>query len=347
MNIAIIGNWGHHICVLEETDQMPRARVVGLAPGFAGEDLSSLQSQYTGAQTYEDHHQMLAAEQPDVVLISTRLDLIACLAMDTASAGFHCICEKPLALDSVSLRKLWDAVVAHHTQCVAMLPNRTQPVLAAAKAMVDAGRIGKVQLFNARKSYKLANQPADWLGRRASYGGTLPWIGIHTLDFIDFISGAGFSSVAALHANVAHPLQAEREDICTMHLKLRDGTLATASIDYLRPLTAATHGDDWLRIVGTEGSLEAAMERGILTIIDVNGVETVTDFEEKQPIYPPILDRLPKPGTAGPTEETCRSFMLTHVSLCAREAADHMAVIQDLNGPWDEMLNISESSEVL
>lgn len=336
MKIAIIGNWGHHVCVLEETDLMPEALVVGLAPGIPDENLASMETQYPEAETYDDHLTMLAAAQPDVVLISTRLDRIAPLAIDTARAGFHSICEKPLALDQAALLRLWDAVVASKTHCLAMLPNRTHPVLAAAKAMVDTGRIGNVKLLNARKSYKCANQPAGWIGQRETYGGTLPWIGIHALDFIQAITGCGFSSVSALHANVAHPLQPDREDICTMSLRLTNGAMATASIDYLRPQSAPTHGDDWLRIVGTEGSLEAAMERNCLTIFDADGVHEVTDFAAREPYYPRILRSLPKPGTSGQTPESRLGFALTHTALCARDAADQATVVPDLSGPWDE-----------
>jgi predicted dehydrogenase len=335
MKIAIIGNWGHHVCVLEETDLMPEAQVVGLAPGIPEEDLSSLQTKYPKAETYAAHHSMFAAMQPDVVLISTRLDRIAPLAIDTARAGYHSICEKPLALDQATLRSLWDAVIENRTQCLAMLPSRTHPVLAAAKAMVNAGRIGDVKLLNARKSYKCANQPAGWIGQRATYGGTLPWIGIHALDFIQAITGCGFSSVSALHANVAHPLQPDREDICTMSLRLSNGAMATASIDYLRPQSAPSHGDDWLRIVGTEGSIEAAMERNCLTVFDATGVHEVTEFESRQPYFPPILQKLPRPGEGEPTIETRRSFALTHTALSARDAGDACRIITDLTGPWN------------
>ena len=345
MKIAIIGNWGHHVCVLEETDLLPEARVVGLAPGYPGENLSSLEAKYGSARTYGDHHGMLSAEQPDAVLISTRLDLIAGLAMDTATAGFHSICEKPLALDRGSLLRLWETVVENRTQCLAMLPNRTQPVLAAAKAAVGAGQIGEVKLLNARKSYKCPDQPAGWVGQRATYGGTLPWVGIHALDFISFFDGSGFSSVSALHANVAHSLQPEREDICTINLRLRSGAMATASIDYLRPLSAATHGDDWLRIVGTEGSIEAAMERGQCTIIGAKGVREITEFAARAPYYPPLLRNLPEPGRAGPTAETRLGFALTHAVLCARDAADQGTIISDLYGPWDDQGELAEPNK--
>ena len=114
-----------------------------------------------------------------------------------------------------------------------------------------------------------------------------------------------------MHANVAHPLQPDREDIATMSLRLRHGVMATASIDYLRPPSATSHGDDWLCIVGTAGSIEAAIERGHCRIVDADGVHEVTTLAPWQPYYPPILRFFSKPGQSAPTPETRRSFALT------------------------------------
>ena len=335
VRVGIIGNWGHHVCVLAETDLCSDISIVGLAPGFEGEDLSSLQTQYgPSAKQYENHLEMLSEQQPDVVLISTRLDRISDLAIDAAKAGCHSICEKPLALNHGDLTRMWEAVTANRTQCIAMLPNRNAPVLAAARRAVDAGRIGEVKLLNARKSYKFSGPRTGWIARRASYGGTLPWIGIHALDFIDAVVHVPFTSLSASHANVAHPLDPECEDVCTMNLRLASGGLATVSVDYLRPGSAGTHGDDWLRIVGTEGSIEAATERDQCLVLDQDGHGEIVPDAEREPYFPPLMRAFPEAGTAAPTEETSRSFYLTHVALCARDAADTGAIFDDLDPEW-------------
>jgi predicted dehydrogenase len=334
VRVGIIGNWGHHVCVLEETDVCSDISIVGLAPGFEGEDLSSLHATYgPRAKQYETHLEMLSEQRPDVVLISTRLDRISDLAIDVANTGCHSICEKPLALNHGDLARMWEAVTENRTQCIAMLPNRNHPVLAAARRAVDSGRIGEVKLLNARKSYKFSGPRTGWLARRASYGGTLPWIGIHALDMIDSVVHGPFTSLSAYHANVAHPLE-ECEDVCTMNLRLANGGLATVSVDYLRPSSASSHGDDWLRIVGTEGSIEAAMERNQLLVLDRDGHGEILPCAEREPYYPPLMRAFPKAGTAAPTEETIRSFALTHLALSARDAADSGTLVEDLTCDW-------------
>jgi predicted dehydrogenase len=337
LKAGIIGNWGHHVCVLSEIDTMPKLSIVGMAPGYEGENLSSLTPRYGDtAIRYDDHRRMLAEQALDVVIISTRLDRIADLALDAARAGCHAICEKPLAIEHGALLRLWKAVAKSGSQCIAMLHNRNQPVLAAARQAVASGRIGDVKLINVRKSYKCPNEDAGWLGRRCTYGGTIPWIGIHALDFIEAVTGGSFSSVSAMHANVAHDRQPEREDICTMNLRLDSGAMATASIDYLRPASAGSHGDDWLRIVGTAGSIEAAMARQRMLILDADGTHEVTAFGAQAPYYPPLIRAFVDAGRAGPAAETRRAFALTHVALCARGAADNGTIADSLGGPWTE-----------
>jgi (2Fe-2S) ferredoxin len=145
---ALIGNRGHHVYVLEETDVMPDLSIVGIAPGFEGEDLSSLETRYgQTATTYADHLTMLAEAKPDVLIISTRLDRIADLAIDAAQAGCNTLCEKPLALTRRNLERLWCAVVAYRTQCLAMLPSRNGPVLAVKNGGVVSGEITPEQIM--------------------------------------------------------------------------------------------------------------------------------------------------------------------------------------------------------
>ena len=57
-------------------------------------------------------------------------------------------------------------------------------------------------------------------------------------------------------------------------------------------------------------------------------------LEEREPYYPPLMRAFPKAGTAAPTEETSRGFYLTHVALCARDAADSGTLVDGLTPNW-------------
>ena len=335
MKLGLIGNWGHHVYVLEETDLCPEIEIAGIAPGIPGEDISSLAKRYAAtANIYNDHQKMFVSEKPDLVVISTRLDRIAELAIDAAEAGCHSICEKPLAIEHGSLQRLWEAVCRNQTQCIAMLPNRNHPVLAFARQTVNSNIIGNVKLLNARKSYKCSNERELWLGKRETYGGTLPWLGIHALDFINFVVDSPCKSVYAQHVNAAHPTHPECEDICTMNLTFEDKIMATVSIDYLRPESAESHGDDWLRIVGTKRIIEASMDCGNCSVIDAEGHRTISKFAQRKPYFIPFIQEFCKAGKSAPYEVTCRSFLLTQTALAARDSADMDKIIKNFDSPW-------------
>jgi predicted dehydrogenase len=312
--------------VLGEFDRYaPDLRVCAMAKSPAGEEPRAYQQQHAcarDARLFDDHRRLLGEVRPDVVVISTRLDLIAPLAIESAARGCHLICEKPLALDHPPLWELWDACRAAGVQCQAILDNHVNPALVAARDAVRSGRLGRVAIVNARKSYKWGNRP-EWFGRRSVYGGTIPWVGIHALDYIGEITARRVATVAAAHANLAHARQPECEDSAAILLTLDDGAIATASLDLLRPSAADTHGDDWIRVVGSTGVLETNLTRGTCTLTTESSPAQDLPIPPRERAFVPLLTAVADGSVARePAEEMRRAFQLTHLSLRARDAAD-------------------------
>ena len=332
LKVATIGGFGHLGRVLGELDAAGEEfRVAAMAKSPAGEDPHSYQSAHASARDsgdiQDDHRRMLHEMRPDVAVISTRLDLLASLAVEAAQLGCHVICEKPLALDHESLRNLWDACRRSGVQCVGILDNHVQPALVAARDAAQRGELGRVAIVNARKSYKWGNRP-EWFGHRAQYGGTIPWVGIHALDYVYEITSQPFRTIFATHSNVAHPERPQCEDVAAMMMTLADGTHATASLDLLRPAAADTHGDDWVRVVGSAGVLEANMTLNTCRLTTASQPAHFLPLTPRQPAFVPLLRSIAD-GTVGrePSPEMRRAFLLTHASLCARDAADRGTVV--------------------
>lgn len=262
---------------------------------------------------------MLDDLQPDVVIISTRLDLIPKVVIDAANRGCHLIAEKPLALDLETLARVKAAVESNGVRLTAMLSMRSEPQFIAAKQLYDQGVIGEAVLVNGRKSYKWGNR-AEWMGDKSMYGGTIPWIGIHALDFINFVTGLGFKKVAAMAGNFAHPERPACDDNSTLILELSNGAHATASVDLFRPESANTWGDDWIRVVGTRGIIEA---RGsdLTCLLHLEGPAPVpAELPDKQKIFRNFLLAVGGDDTLSiPQDE---SFMLTEVCLHAQKSAE-------------------------
>lgn len=112
-----------------------------------------------------------------------------------------------------------------------------------------------------------------------------------------------------------------------MLFKLDNGGTALTNLDYLRPETAPTHGDDRLRIAGSEGVLEViGAENRVLLITAADGPREL-ELPEQIDFFADFLAEL-----AGGKEHLISqedAFRLTEVCLTARNAAE--------TGNWIEL----------
>lgn len=328
LTVVSIGGFGHIDAVFRDLAGMDEADLVGMAPAYTGEDISKFLKLPPAAdkKVYrDDYKQMLKELKPDAAIVSTRLDLIPKVIMEVADTGCHIIAEKPLALDIPTLEKVRKSVEKNKINLMAMLTMRSDPQFVAAKQVYDSGAIGQAVLANGRKSYKWGTRP-DWFGDKDKYGGTIGWVGIHAFDFINYVTGLGFTKVAAMKSNLVHSERPACEDNCVLIAELSNGGHATMSVDYCRPENAETHGDDWIRVVGTKGVLEASLAKKNCTVISKDkGIFSHPLPDGKDKIFSRFLLNI----LSGKSNEELKqvSFMLTKVCLLARDAAEQNKII--------------------
>lgn len=329
IRIVTIGGFGHTDAVFRDLVGMNEAELLGLAPAFKGEDISKFLKLEPGVgkKVYDDYMQMIAETKPDVAVIGTRLDMIPKVILAVADTGCHIIAEKPLALDMPTLEKVRNSIDKNKIQLTAMLTMRSDPQFVAAKQVYDSGAIGKAILANGRKSYKWGTRP-DWFGDKDKYGGTIGWVGIHAFDFINYVTGLEFTKVAAMKGNLAHSDRPGCEDNCVLIAELSNGGHASMSVDYCRPENAPTHGDDWIRVIGTKGVLEASLSKKNCTVIsNEKGIFEHPLPEGKDKMFRRFLLNI-MAGEEKENKEMQRlSFMLTKICLLARDAAEQNKII--------------------
>jgi len=140
-----------------------------------------------------------------------------------------------------------------------------------------------------------------------------------------WISGREFTSAAAFHSNVGVPEIGEMENNSAVIFKLDNRGTASLRMDYLRPATAPSHGDDHLRIVGTKGVLE--YQQGELTLItDTQRPAKVDDLTRVKPLFIDFLESVygGKPHLIFPAD----IFRVSEIVLKARDAADANKVVR-------------------
>lgn len=165
-------------------------------------------------------------------------------------------------------------------------------------------------MLTAQKSYRYGKRPA-WYSDRALYGGTIPWVGIHAIDWI-----AAFSRKKFLTVDGQSYGSPEMAAIC--RFEMEDGVMAAINIDYYRPAAAPSHGDDRIRCAGTEGVIEVRENK--IFLINKDGTQTFEPTEAPDLVEEFLDGRV----TLSPEE----IFYITRVSLAAREAADTGKTVQ-------------------
>ena len=197
--------------------------VVAVAPGVPDEDMQPFANTVPDATVFEDPHHVL--QHVDVVVINPPFHANARWIIAALDAGVPVLAEKPLAITELRLCAGASSVEKSATPLTAMLDIRYRPAFQAAWRAVRAGAIGDVRLVTAQKSYRLGRRP-DFYTNRATYGGTIPWVGAHSIDLLRWFSGQEFQHVTALHSTIGNDGHGDLEVSTHCQFLLDNGVIA-------------------------------------------------------------------------------------------------------------------------
>ncbi len=221
--IAIIGCGriaGRHAAQIVKHGKL--AAVCDIVPTKANE-LAALY----GCKAYYTIEELLAQEKElDLVSICTPNGLHAVHAIKALEAGHHVLCEKPLAIDTVSAKMMMEAAEKNSKKLLVVKQNRYNPPVAFVKDLIVKGMLGRIYSFQVNCFW---NRPpayyTDWKGTKELDGGTLFTQFSHFIDllywFLDDVT-----TVKAITTNVAHP-SIEFEDTGAVLLEMESGAIGT------------------------------------------------------------------------------------------------------------------------
>lgn len=322
MKICLVGATGHLSYVFAGLALDGDDRIVGIAPGSVGEEVRVLAENEVvtahAPEFFSDYHDMLDRLAPDLVVVACHFGDHAKVTLAAFARGCHVFSEKPLATENADLAAIKNAYENADVHFSAMHGMRYDPAFYTAHEAVRQGAIGKVRLLNGQKSYRLGKRP-DFYRRRASYGGTIPWVGSHAIDWLAWFAPGEFRTVFAAHSSLHNQDLGDLEMSAHCLFTFADEVSGAVSIDYLRPATASTHGDDRLRVAGTEGVIEVRAERVFLINADAEGERELPAVCERQ-IFADFLKQIRGTGRCLVSAED--AFQVTQACLLARQAAD-------------------------
>lgn len=153
-------------------------------------------------KAYGDYREMLAAERPDIAIVSLPHDLHRESALECIRFGCHLLLEKPMALNTAECR---DINAAARRRGIRLMVGHTQHYIAenlAAKRLIEEGGLGELLMINdvRHKFYFAAERPRWFLDKDRAGGGILMNLGSHSVDKIQWLTNSRVAKVkASLH----------------------------------------------------------------------------------------------------------------------------------------------------
>ncbi len=310
-------HWGY---LLGPVQSMENASLVAVSNTDDG-GLASLRKNkaFTDeTKVYSDHREMLEKESLDIVGVwDTNVRHPDCIAA-SARAGVHIFTEKPVAVSLAGLERAKKAVEKGKVHLTMALNMRTEGKYRKVRELIRSGVIGEVTQCSCQKSYKVGNRPL-WEQKRESLGGTIPYIACHGLDLLRWCSGLEFVKGAAFHNNLGNPGMGEMENTAGLICLADNGATVITRLDYCRPNTAPSWGDDRIRFAGTKGVVEI-IDGKITLITREKKPHIVEPLKNPVSLFGSLIDVIEGRGKSILPAEDC--FRITEIVLKLRNAAD-------------------------
>ena len=215
----------------------------------------------------DDLAALLAATDVDAVYISTTNEKHLPQAMAAIRAGKHVLCEKPLAL---TLEDAAEMVRAAEEAGIVFATNhhlRCSGSHRAVRALIAAGRIGRVLSLRLHHAVFLPPHLQGWrINAPAAGGGVIPDITVHDADVARFLLGDDPVSVVAQMTSSG--LGDGVEDSAMSVWTMPSGAMVMSHESFTHPFAGSG-----LEVHGTEGSIFA---RDVMTQNPIGEIELVT-----------------------------------------------------------------------
>jgi UDP-N-acetyl-2-amino-2-deoxyglucuronate dehydrogenase len=238
---------GNH---LDAIQRVPRATIAAVCDLDAGR--AKAYSDRCGVPWYTNYHEMLLAEQVDVVSIATPSGMHPCHAVEVMQQHrTHVVIEKPMALRLADLDLLGDVAMRTGRRIFPVYQNRYNAAVQKVHAELQAQALGRLVAGTVRVRWCRPQRYYDqsaWRGTWALDGGCLTNQGIHYVDVLLRLVG-DVERVFALKTTALADI--EVEDTLVASLRFANGALGQIEV------TTAARPDDFeaeISVLGEKGT---------------------------------------------------------------------------------------------
>ncbi|WP_340395378.1 Gfo/Idh/MocA family oxidoreductase [Paenibacillus sp. FSL E2-0177] len=202
---------------------------------------------------YANYKELLADPKIDAVIICSENVFHAKLTIDSARAGKHVLCEKPLGLSVEEMQQMISVCAEEKVQLMTAFPCRFLTSVVRAKEALDRGDIGEIIAF---KGTNRGSFPGPkWFADEAlSGGGAVLDHTVHVMDLMNWFANSPVDQVYAYADTLFDPeLKRTIDDSGMVHVIFENGVFGVLDPSWSRNPGFPTWGDVTLEIIGTKG----------------------------------------------------------------------------------------------
>ncbi|HHV59216.1 MAG TPA: Gfo/Idh/MocA family oxidoreductase [Clostridiaceae bacterium] len=170
-----------------------RAEFAAVCGGSSEKKARDFAKAYKVDAVYMDYKKMLKEADIDAICVCTPSGLHGENTVESAKAGKHVLCEKPLEIKKEKMDEMIEAARRNNVKLGVVFPNRTRAGLRKAKEILDSGELGKMTIvecqyrgYRSPQYYKSGSWRGTW---ELDGGGCLMNQGIHAIDAMCWLTG--------------------------------------------------------------------------------------------------------------------------------------------------------------
>jgi myo-inositol 2-dehydrogenase / D-chiro-inositol 1-dehydrogenase len=233
-----------HIATLVQS--VPQAEVVAIAD-IDMQSANETARIYGIASVFSNYMEVISHPEIEAIVICSPTDTHARIIIDTAEAGKHIFCEKPVDLSLEVIKGAIDAANKAGVKLMVGFNRRFDPNFSKIKQLVTDGKIGEPHILKIT-SRDPAPPPAKY---SAVSGGMFMDMTIHDFDMARYITGSEVTEVFAKASVLVDPEIGRAGDVDTAIIIL---TFADGAIGVIDNSRKAVYGyDQRVEIFGSKG----------------------------------------------------------------------------------------------
>lgn len=225
-NIGIIGLGKMGILHMGILRNIPACDVVS----FAEENkiiLSALKKYMPNLKVYKDYHEMLDAEQLDIIYITTPVFLHKEMILESMKHHLHIFVEKPLAMNRAECKEIVSK--NYDKKTMVGYVRRFDDTYILAKTLIDGNELASIQQISSQLFVsEVMSKGSGWkYQKEKSGGGVLIDLGCHAIDLFHFL----FGGIAEVHA-YGQSLFTNVDDNVIVNTKFNNGYIGSLLLSW-------------------------------------------------------------------------------------------------------------------